>query len=65
MDAKDYDMDIVKIWFLRNDTIETLRQKLIKDFRNWAEAEDKDDVVYVEKLLCDIIEQINKRFGVE
>ena len=53
-------------WISYNEKdIETLRQKLIDDFRNIAEDEDKDDVVYVETLLCEIIQMINKRFGVE
>ena len=45
--------------------IDTLRKKLIEDFRNITLLEDKDDVVYVEILLCDIINMINRRFGVE
>jgi len=45
--------------------IQKLREKLIDDFKEIAQGESPDNVVWVETLLCDIIDMINKRFGID
>ena len=47
------------------EDIDTLREKLIDDFKEIAQGESPDNVVWVETLLCDIIDMINKRFGID
>ena len=53
-------------WYTYKDTdIETLRKKLIDDFKEIAQGESPDNVVWVETLLCNIIDMINERFGID
>ena len=61
----DYDLDAIKegYYYIRGKDIDILRKKLIEDFKSIAQGEDRNNVVWVQTLLCDIIDMINKRFG--
>ena len=61
---KEYNFDEFTEGYTQDD-IDTLREKLIDDFKEIAQGESPDNVVWVETLLCDIIDMINKRFGID